>query len=47
VTHSDPRDQLVALARYSALRGQSNVVGVHIYSFGGVVQTAQWMRGLM
>jgi methylenetetrahydrofolate reductase (NADPH) len=47
VTHSDPRDQLVALARYSALRGQSNVVGVHIYSFGGAVPTARWMRELM
>jgi methylenetetrahydrofolate reductase (NADPH) len=44
VTHSDPRDQLVALARYSSTRGQSNVVGVHLYSFGGVVQTARWMR---
>ncbi len=47
VTHTDPRDQLVALARYSAQRGQSNVVGVHIYSFGGAVPTASWMRKLM
>jgi methylenetetrahydrofolate reductase (NADPH) len=47
VTHSDPREQLVALARYSSLRGQSNVVGVHLYSFGGAVQTASWMRELM
>jgi methylenetetrahydrofolate reductase (NADPH) len=47
VTHTDPRDQLVALARYSSLRGQSNVVGVHLYSFGGAVATARWMRGLM
>jgi len=47
VTHSDPRDQLVALARYSSQRGQSNVVGVHLYSFGGAVQTASWMRELM
>jgi methylenetetrahydrofolate reductase (NADPH) len=44
VTHTDPRDQLVALARYASTRGQSNVVGVHIYSFGGAVQTARWMR---
>jgi methylenetetrahydrofolate reductase (NADPH) len=47
VTQTDPRDQLVALARYSSLRGQSNVVGVHIYSFGGAVPTARWMRELM
>ena len=47
VTHTDPRDQLVALARYSVRRGQSNVIGVHFYSFGGAVQTARWMRDLM
>ena len=47
VTHSDPSEQLVALARYSSLRGQSNVVGVHIYSFGGAVRTASWIRELI
>ena len=47
VTHADPREQLVALARYSSVRGQSNVVGVHLYSFGGAVRTAQWMREQM
>lgn len=47
VTHTDPHDQLVALARYSSFRGQSNVVGVHLYSFGGAVPTASWMRQLM
>ena len=47
VTHSDPHDQLVALARYSLRREPSNVVGVHIYSFGGVVRTANWIRELI
>jgi methylenetetrahydrofolate reductase (NADPH) len=47
VTHTDPHDQLVALARYSSQRGQSNVVGVHLYSFGGAVRTASWMRKMM
>jgi methylenetetrahydrofolate reductase (NADPH) len=47
VTHTDPHDQLVALARYSSQRGQSNVVGVHLYSFGGAVPTASWMREMM
>jgi len=47
VTHSDPRDQLVALARYSLQREPSNVVGVHIYSFGGAVRTATWIRELI
>ena len=47
VTNSDPHDQLVALARYSLLREPSNLVGVHMYSFGGAVKTAQWMRQRM
>lgn len=47
VTHGDPHEQLVALARYASIRGQSNVVGVHFYSFGGAVRTAQWMREQM
>ncbi len=47
VTNSDPREQLIALARYSLSREPSNVVGVHLYSFGGAVKTASWMRELM
>jgi len=44
VTHTDPRDQLAALARYSLARAQSNVVGVHLYSFGGGERTAAFVR---
>jgi methylenetetrahydrofolate reductase (NADH) len=47
VTHTDPRDQLVALARYTCARQPSNAVGVHFYSFGGAVRTAAWMRELL
>ena len=47
VTQTDPHDQLVALARYSRNREQSNVVGVHLYSFGGAERTARWMRELI
>jgi methylenetetrahydrofolate reductase (NADPH) len=47
VTHSDPREQLTAVARYSLQREPSNVVGVHLYSFGGAVRTAAWMRELI
>jgi methylenetetrahydrofolate reductase (NADPH) len=42
VTNTDPQDQLAAVARYTR-RAQSNVVGVHLYSFGGAVRTAAWM----
>jgi methylenetetrahydrofolate reductase (NADPH) len=47
VTNSDPREQLTALARYSLQRQPSNLVGVHLYSFGGAVKTAAWMRELI
>jgi len=47
VTNTDPRDHLVAVARYTRSREASNVVGVHLYSFGGAVRTAAWMRGLL
>jgi methylenetetrahydrofolate reductase (NADPH) len=47
VTNSDPREQLIALARYSLQREPSNLVGVHIYTFGGAVKTAAWMRELI
>jgi methylenetetrahydrofolate reductase (NADPH) len=47
VTNSDPREQLTALARYTLQREPSNVAGVHIYSFGGAVKTASWMRELI
>jgi len=47
VTHSDPKEQLTAVARYSLQREPSNVVGAHLYSFGGVVRTAAWMRELI
>jgi len=43
VTNTDPQDQLAAVARYTSARQPSNVVGVHLYSFGGAVRTAAWM----
>jgi len=47
VTNADPREHLTALARYSLQREPSNVVGVHLYSFGGALKTASWMRELI
>jgi methylenetetrahydrofolate reductase (NADPH) len=44
VTHTDPREHVVAVARYARSREPSNVVGVHLYSFGGAERTASWMR---
>ena len=47
VTNTDPREQVVAVARYVHGREPSNVVGVHLYSFGGAERTAAWMRELI
>ena len=44
VTNAEPKEQLTALARYSLQREPSNLVGVHLYSFGGAVRTAAWLR---
>lgn len=43
-THVDPTDQLIALARHARSGSLGNVVGVHLYSFGGVATTAYWMN---
>jgi len=47
VTHTDPREHVIALARYARSREQSNLVGMHLYSFGGALRTARWMRELI
>jgi methylenetetrahydrofolate reductase (NADPH) len=44
VVHTDPHEQVAALAGYLQGREVGNVVGVHLYSFGGAVRTAGWMR---
>jgi len=44
VTHTDPGEQLVALARHCLSRRSCNVVGVHLFSFGGARRTAEWMN---
>jgi methylenetetrahydrofolate reductase (NADPH) len=43
-THVDPSAQLTAIARHASTGSASNVVGVHLYSFGGVAPTARWMN---
>jgi methylenetetrahydrofolate reductase (NADPH) len=44
VTRTDPGEQLAALAHYCAAHAACNVVGVHIFSFGGVTAAAAWMN---
>jgi len=47
VTHTDPGEQLAAVARYCLARKSCNVVGIHLFSFGGAVRAAKWMRGVI
>jgi methylenetetrahydrofolate reductase (NADPH) len=44
VVNTDPHEQVAALAGYLQGRNTGNVVGVHLYSFGGALRTASWMR---
>jgi methylenetetrahydrofolate reductase (NADPH) len=47
VTHDDPGEHIAAITRYCGSRGACNVVGIHVYSFGGAIRTASWMKGLL
>jgi len=44
VTHTDPGDQLAAIARYCMAHANCNVVGAHVFSFGSAAATAEWMN---
>jgi len=48
VTHTDPGAQLAPLARYCSSHASGcNVVGIHLFSFGGVTAAAAWMNGII
>ena len=42
--HTDPREQLAEIARYCAGQASPNVVGAHLFSFGGAPKTAAWLN---
>ena len=43
-THTDPTDQLIAVASHVAGGATANVVGLHLFSFGGVDAAANWIN---
>ena len=43
VAHTDPGEQIAAVAHYCDTHPDSNVVGVHLFSFGGALRTARWV----
>ncbi len=44
VTRTDPGEQLRALAQYCLGRPSCNVVGAHLFTFGGAARSAEWMN---
>jgi methylenetetrahydrofolate reductase (NADPH) len=45
MTHTDPGEQLTAIARHCAGHTSCNIVGVHLFSFGGSIRAAEWLAG--
>jgi methylenetetrahydrofolate reductase (NADPH) len=43
-THTDPIDQLLAVARHVSGGATSNVVGMHMFTFGGIEPAAAWIN---
>ena len=43
-THTDPTEQLIAVASHTAGGATTNVVGIHLFSFGGIEPTASWIN---
>jgi methylenetetrahydrofolate reductase (NADPH) len=42
-SNADPSKQLIKLASYCA-HHQTNIIGIHLFSFGGFLTTAKWMH---
>jgi methylenetetrahydrofolate reductase (NADPH) len=45
--HTDPGDQLSAVAQYRLRHDDCNVVGVHLFSFGAAAKSAAWMNAII
>ncbi|NIP19232.1 MAG: hypothetical protein GWM87_14550 [Xanthomonadales bacterium] len=45
VDHVDTDQQLALLAGFNAAHHPSNIIGVHLFSFGGFRRTVEWVHG--
>lgn len=43
-THTDPTEQMMAVARHCAGGATTNVVGMHLFTFGGIEPAARWLN---
>ena len=46
ISHTEPNEQMAVLGRYGAGRDSTNIMGVHIFSFGGFINSVKWMKSL-
>ncbi|MGH8650085.1 MAG: hypothetical protein ACREUP_12415, partial [Burkholderiales bacterium] len=44
VMHTDPGEQLTAVSRFCLTHSACNVLGAHLFTFGGATRTAAWMN---
>jgi methylenetetrahydrofolate reductase (NADPH) len=44
-THSSPDKQFAVLARHAIDREVCNLAGIHLFSFGGFLESAEWVGG--
>ncbi|HET7527648.1 MAG TPA: methylenetetrahydrofolate reductase [Burkholderiaceae bacterium] len=45
--HTDPGEQLSAVAQYRLRHDDCNVLGVHLFSFGSAAKSARWMNDVI
>tara|TARA_B100000809_G_scaffold221122_1_gene229227 strand:- start:186 stop:1088 length:903 start_codon:yes stop_codon:yes gene_type:complete len=45
--HTDPSEQLRMIAHHCATHSANNIVGIHLFSFGGFPGSAQWMHDVI
>lgn len=44
-THSSPDKQFAVMARHTIDREDCNLAGIHLFSFGGFLESAEWVGG--
>ncbi len=45
--HTDPSEQLQMLAHHCLTHHSNNIIGVHVFSFGGFTESARWMHDVI
>jgi methylenetetrahydrofolate reductase (NADPH) len=47
IMHTDPTEQLKIIAHHCATHTANNIIGIHLFSFGGFPGSAQWMHDVI